>query len=145
MKDTTRKIMSKTFKTVRNGDELAERYSKLYELVPTDQWVRCKDVLALAEPTAMCVQSVARLFANLCYMGLAERRERYDGFVEVQKEEWIDTNKRPLRIEAYDKDGNYIGMVSNPNCDRRSNGWQKVITTVQRPVKVAEFRLLPLE
>jgi len=111
------------FETLDYARKFNNEYSELLDKVPVGEWVRCKDI------DEDHYHKVAKLFIALCEAHYAQRREVDDGIIEYEDEVWVsDTNGEPRMIDAFDKDGNFIGQINNPRYRWSGGGHYEKVT-----------------
>lgn len=97
------------FSTIWKGKYMNDMYLPLLDKLPKEGWFRCMEV------DENDYVMVGKLMKALVSIGKAEKRTVDDGIIKVPDTKWvIDDITEPIEIEAFDKNGNSLGMVSNP-------------------------------
>lgn len=97
------------FSTVWRGKCMNDIYLPLLNKLPKEGWFRCKDV------DKRDYAMVGKLMKALVFIGKAEKRTIDDGLIKVPDIQWVvDGMTEPKEIEAFDKDGNSLGIVCDP-------------------------------
>ena len=128
------------FDTIFRGKRMHNDYIELLNQLPKEGWFRCKDVY-------WNFVMVGKLMKALVSIGKAEKRTVDDGMIKVPDMQWVPNGvTEPKEIEAFDKDGNSLGMVCNPRYweQLRKNGvgghWEP--TTREVHAFHSEYRLI---
>lgn len=97
------------FATVWKGKLMNDVYLPLLDKLPKEGWFRCQDV------SKRDYVMVGKLMKALVSVHKAEKRIVDDGIIKVPDTKWVvEGITEPTEIEAFDKNGNSLGMVANP-------------------------------